>query len=267
MSSKLLKGALVVFGAIGISVLGLFASDGLRGVGGNLGALTGSAGVCPAGMTELKREGSTQCVDTYEASASESCPHKSPGSVIETEANLGTKNCYAASVSSAMPWRFVSLPQAQRLCAQAGKRLPRSSEWYKYALGTEAENCVIDTNTPAKTGSNDCRSSSGIHDMVGNLWEWTDEQVTDHTFMGRALPSEGYVDEVDANGIALATSEGANELYGADYFWSKEEGVFGMIRGGFYGSNGDAGLYAVNASVPTSLASPGVGFRCVEDVI
>ena len=39
-----------------------------------------------------------------------------------------------------------------------------------------------------------------------------------------------------------------------------------MIRGGFYGSEDDAGLYTANTSVETSFASQGVGFRCVEDI-
>lgn len=266
MNTRLLKGIAVVFGAIGVSALGLFASDGLRGIDRDLVALTGSSSaVCPQGMVEFKHQGNTLCVDMYEAAPSDGCPHPDPRNVIETETNITNAECYAASVPEATPWRFVSLPQAQRLCADAGKRLPSSAEWYRVALGTESESCVVDHSTPAQTGTSECRSAAGVYDMVGNLWEWTDEQVNGNTFDGRTLPAEGYVGEVDVSGVAIQTQNEANELYGADYFWSKEEGVFGMIRGGFYGSGSDAGLYTVNASVSTSFASPGVGFRCVKD--
>jgi hypothetical protein len=40
-----------------------------------------------------------------------------------------------------------------------------------------------------------------------------------------------------------------------------------MIRGGFYSSGEDAGLYTINASIPTSFATQGIGFRCVQDLI
>ncbi len=103
--------------------------------------------------------------------------------------------------------------------------------------------------------------------MIGNVWEWVDETVQDGSFSDRKLPETGYVASVDASGVAITTAEQEQQLYGADYFWSKHEGTFGMIRGGFYGGESDAGLYAVNASVQTSFSSPGLGFRCVEDVI
>jgi formylglycine-generating enzyme required for sulfatase activity len=152
------------------------------------------------------------------------------------------------------------------MCAGAGKRLPTSDEWYRIALGTETDTCVVDENAVRETGTVECVSSSGIHDMVGNVWEWVDATVVGKNYDDRELPPEGYVTSVDASGVAITTATEGDILYGDDYFWSKGEGVFGMIRGGFYGSDDDAGLYAVNASVPTSFASQGVGFRCVEDV-
>jgi formylglycine-generating enzyme required for sulfatase activity len=266
MRGKLLKGTLVVVGAITISALGLLASDGLRGVNNNLVALTGAGGLCPDGMIATKREGNTLCVDRYEASTASACPHKDPKSIVETEANLSNANCFAESVPNATPWRFVSLPQAQRLCANAGKRLPKSSEWYQLALGTKPDACITDQGSPALTGTSDCISASGVYDMVGNMWEWVDEQVNGNTFDGRPLPGEGYVTAVDASGVAVTTADATDDLYGDDYFWSKTDGVFGMIRGGYYGSKSDAGLYAINVSIPTSFASPGIGFRCVKDL-
>ncbi len=267
MKTNLFKGVGVVLGAIIISALGLFASDGLQGIDRDLVALSGGAGMCSNGTVLMKGSFGPLCVDEYEASPSVKCPHENPGNIIETEENINSKDCYVITVSERIPWRFVSLPQAQRLCATTGKRLPSSDEWYDMALGTRSDECVVDENSPQQTGGNEsCVSSVGVYDVIGNVWEWTNENVIGNSFQGRELPVTGYVDSVDAGGVAITSSEDVGELYGEDYFWSKEDGVFGMIRGGFFGSQEDAGLYAVNASVQTSFASQGIGFRCVKDL-
>jgi len=100
--------------------------------------------------------------------------------------------------------------------------------------------------------------------MVGNVWEWVDAQVEGGNYDNRSLPDTGFVTGVDVDGIALATGDSENELFGRDYFWQSREGVRGMLRGGFYGSDTDGGLYAVNASVDLGFGSTGVGFRCVR---
>jgi len=267
MSGRILKGGLIGLAAIVLSTVGIFASDTLRGIDGGIGNLAslGDTGLCPKGMVVWDGSGQALCVDMYEVSAGESCPYRNPKNVIESEKNASTNGCYAASEGGVSPWTYITLSQAQRVCAESGKRLPTSDEWYRIALGTEDSNCIIEANEPSKTGTEQCVSSSGTYDMVGNVWEWVDETVNGLTYRERSLPNEGYVDEADASGIAIGTNPNqANELYGKDYFWSKSDGVFGMIRGGFYGSGGDAGLYTVNASVPTNFATQGVGFRCVS---
>lgn len=269
MQGKLLKGSIVVISAVVISTLGIFASDGLEGIDRNLVGLSGmSDGVCKAGTVEARISGAHLCVDMYEASTGSDCPHAVPRNTIESEENANSANCYAASVKGEEPWRFITLPQAQRMCAEAGKRLPTSDEWYRLALGTDVERCILTSGGPGKTGSGECISGTGVYDMIGNMWEWVDETVEGRTLRGRELPVEGYVSSVDASGVAIVTTdERGVDLYGEDYFWSKDEGVFGMIRGGFYGSGSDGGIYTINASVPTDFATQGVGFRCVEDVL
>lgn len=270
MSSKIIKGTLVGLGALVLSTLGIFASDALNGIDsrvGNLASLSGE-GACPRGMSLYKVGDSPLCVDIYEASAADACPNPEPKNALESEKNASTPACYAASVEKKKPWTYVTLSQAQRICAQSGKRLPTSDEWYALALGTLEESCVVDGAAPSLTGSAACISGAGMHDMVGNVWEWVDETIEGNEYRGRTLPAEGYVHEADASGIAISTdSSGSNELYGNDYFWSKDEGVFGMIRGGFYGSSKDAGLYAINAAVSPSFATQGIGFRCVIDIL
>ncbi len=269
MKTRWVKGVATVFGAVLLSTLGIYAADSLQGIDGGIANLAGvkNAGVCKEGAVPLKIDTSIVCVDIYEASPSSACPHAEMTNIIQSEQNANTKDCYAASVEDHLPWTFVSLPQAQRLCAGAGKRLPTSKEWYQIALGTNPDTCTIQGSAVVRTGNPECISGSGAYDVIGNVWEWVDANVVGNSFEGRQLPEEGYVTSVDAGGIAITSSESTDELYGSDYFWSKQDGVFGMIRGGFYGSNKDAGLYTVNAGVPTTFATQGVGFRCVEDVL
>lgn len=270
MKSRLIKGTLTVLGAIALSIIGIFAADSLQGIKGGIGQIAGvggsTQGICTEGATPLTIDGRVICIDTYEVSPGNGCPHKMPNNIVESENNAKVSECYGASVPDAMPWTYVTLPQAQRICATTGKRLPTSEEWYHIALGTEPDTCVISGTAVVKTGTPGCVSSVGAYDLVGNVWEWVYEEVVGKSFNGRELPEEGYVTSVDSQGVAVTSGQTADELYGKDYIWTKGEGVFGMIRGGFYGSNQDAGLYTLNASVPTGFATQGVGFRCVKDV-
>ncbi len=266
MKNKFIKSGLIGIGALTLSTLGIFASDSLQGIDSRINNLAsvGGDGVCPRGMAVYKGSDSVLCVDMYEVSPGEACPNQNPRNVMESEKNASTKGCYAASVGEREPWTFVTLTQAQRICAESGKRLPTSDEWYAFSLGTDESACHVAGSEPRVTGNSSCVSSTLVHDTVGNVWEWVNETVTGSEYRGRQLPAEGYVSEADASGVAIATDpQTGNELYGKDYFWSKTEGVFGMLRGGFYGSGADAGLYTVNASVPTNFATQGVGFRCV----
>lgn len=268
MKSKLLKGGLTVLGAVCVSTLGIFASDGLSGIDRSLIGLTsmGTESICSTGMVPVRTSIGTLCVDQFEASVAEGCPHLNPQNIIESEDNASQSDCFAASKKGNQPWRYISLPQAQRMCAAAGKRLPTSDEWYTIALGTDETMCNTSGSKANDSGTSECVSTIGAYDTIGNVWEWVDETVIDRSYAGRVLPPEGYVASVDASGVAITTDPDSETIYGKDYFWSKETGVFGMLRGGFYGSKSDAGLYAVNASVQTSFASPGVGFRCVKDI-
>lgn len=267
---KWLKVGAVILGALVITALGIDASDTLSGSRNTLlGQVisTKEVGVCPKGMVEAPMATTFTCVDIYEASADVSCPHTSPTNELETKENLEKVECKAASEDDAIAWRFITREQAQTACMKAGKRLPKSDEWYLLSVGTpdDGSKCNIDTSGVAKTGAyTDCRSAVGALDTIGNAWEWTSDDVIEGTFQGRDLPEAGYVAQVDAQGVAVLTSDQPSDLFYKDYFWSSKQGAFGILRGGFYGSTFDAGVYAVHAQTLPTAAGTAIGFRCIK---
>ena len=265
-----IKVTLVVVGATILSTLAINATDSIRGISNSLVGLaieSGQESICPEHMSIVSARGTSICVDTFEASPGSSCTFSSPRNIAETNDNLSADSCVAVSEPAAEPWRFIALNQAQQACAKAGKRLPTNEEWYRAALGAPLEGCHTDGGgAPHRTDEGTCISSSGIYNAVGNVWEWVDESVQDGNYNNRQLPQTGYVAEVDPDGVAIASTPEENPLYGGDYFWSNSSGIRGMIRGGFYGSGEDAGIYAMNSEIEFSFSSPGIGFRCVKDI-
>lgn len=262
------KTTFVIVGAVVFSTLAIQASDAVRNIDGGLsGLVIDSGSVCGAGAVQIMLGSGALCIDQYEASPDAACPVVSPGTQLETQENMNQLNCAAASQQSVQPWRFVSLTQAQQLCARTGKRLLNNDEWHAIASAmSDTSGCVVAGGSPGATGNGKCVTQSGVYDMVGNLWEWIDGEVYDGQYNQRPLPESGFVQMVDSDGIVIETSAVSSEEYGADYATMKLTGVRGILRGGFYGSGDDAGLYAQNISVPLDFKAPGVGFRCVKSI-
>jgi hypothetical protein len=268
--NRIQRSAIIGLGALVLSTVAIQASDLLRGIEGNLaGNVFESASVCGEGATQILLGSHSMCVDLYEASASAKCPHAVPSNSLQTQDNANASDCIPESKAGATPWRFVSLTQAQQFCARAGKRLPDNKEWYKIASGlSDFSSCNIASRAqePSLTGAFSCVTPTGVHDTIGNVWEWVDEEVTDGTYNSRTLPQSGYVSLVDSDGIVVETAQSAVDAYGKDYALTSVSGVRGIIRGGFYGSGDDAGLFAQNLSIPLDSRTSGVGFRCVKDL-
>lgn len=263
------KGFLIGVGALFISTLAIQASDELQGVSGRLtGSVISSEVTCGEFSERVSYGGYAVCMDTYEASPSKKCLYSDIDTEVKTAANIAASSCLAVSVPDVMPWRYVTYTEAQQLCARAGKRLPTNEEWYKVAVGIgDTEACFDRSNASLKpTGSSSCVSPAGVYDLVGNVWEWMDEVAVDGNYKERSLPDSGYVSLVDNQGIVIETSEVENDSFGKDYAWISREGVKGFLRGGFYGSGSDGGIFSQNISTSLDLAAVGVGFRCVKDI-
>jgi formylglycine-generating enzyme required for sulfatase activity len=96
------------------------------------------------------------------------------------------------------PVTWVSLEDARAYATWAGKRLPHEWEWQYAAQGTDSRlypwgTTWNDKAVPAQYHGRDLPGPSdvdahpdgaspfGVMDLTGNVWQWTDEFVDDHT--------------------------------------------------------------------------------------
>jgi formylglycine-generating enzyme required for sulfatase activity len=156
----------------------------------------------------LKREVTTTdvCMDATEVTAAtyEACVKAGKCSDFQLEcADAAT---YRAPGKERLPVVCVDYPQAKAVCAWRGMRLPTESEWEwaarggeenrRYAWGDEDprdQACWSGSSAgvrkgPCEIGSHEAgKSKDGLHDMTGNVFEWTSTSAdgTDRMFVVR----------------------------------------------------------------------------------
>ena len=282
---KIFKMAVMMGSVIVLSTLGIDAYDNRSDFSGSLlgstiGIIPKEKSLCPQGMSYVQHPEKSFCIDTYTASTGRDCPYQEPKNQEETRINTLSSECEVVSEEGRVPWRYVSQTQAREVCRKNGKYLASAKEWYVAAQGTpfvvnlnniSDKECNVDSNwfgdNPGKTGSGErCVSGSGAYDMIGNVWEWIDGEVVDGKFEGVDLPLEGYIIAVNGFGIPIDSDiDQPDSNHGGDRIWVEKEGIFGVMKGGFYGSQGSAGIYAFHAKMKTSFAGRAVGFRCASE--
>jgi hypothetical protein len=172
-----------------------------------------------------------------------------------------TTALYATSRTGVTPSANITWFQAMQACRASGKRLPLAEEWLVAAQGTpDAAGCNISTSGPRSTGDGaSCRSVWGAEDMIGNLWEWTNEWF--------ATPGS-------QNTAPWPNTSGIGGTYNEDGVWNANALAFGdgswrtgipaaAFRGGGWNDGARAGVFALSVyDVPSSWFQIR-GFRCV----
>ena len=254
-------------------------------------------GSCPTGMSYVDKLGGF-CIDNYEASmpSANSTAMGNPTNVTNRNA---PGSMVAVSQSGVVPWVGISANSARTACTNAGKHLCTSEEWLAganingafYDLPTgaatasvipsgasdatgcntyEAADCdgmsmngsyVIGTggdacNTGNKTS---CKSAEGVYDMVGNVWEWTNDTVN---YVKPCTPgTSGYC---YWNGTGWGTSGTAK--YGSDgvYFLdnSTTRSGYAVKRGGRWNTGAVAGPFCATLDLAPTDTYYNIGFRC-----
>src|SRR5208337_4976470 len=148
------------------------------------------------------------------------------------------------------PVRWVSLEDARAYASWAGKRLPHEWEWQYAAQGTDGRTYPWgnEWNTDAVPVPDKGRtmrgpdavdahpkgaSPFGVMDLVGNVWQWTDEYVDEHTRGG--------------------------VLRGGSYY-APQGSIWYFPQAYKLGEHGKLLMTS-----PSMDRSAGLGFRCVQD--
>ncbi|MBI5224566.1 SUMF1/EgtB/PvdO family nonheme iron enzyme [Candidatus Micrarchaeota archaeon] len=181
----------------------------------------------------------------------------------------------AVSQSNSVPASGISRAEAQKACENSGKRLCTSDEFtaacnikgVKYGPTVGDTNCAIQNSSYVPAGyPTSCVSKEGVHDLIGNFWEWVSDSVTDKTPIAEGLVDRDDILSAGASYVLPRQFSEETEKHGGDYYFNIEpdQNRFigkGIARGGYYRSNRQAGCFAFQVGVPLE-GNLNTGFRC-----
>jgi hypothetical protein len=190
------------------------------------------------------------CVDKYEASLVDANGADTTAAACLPDGS-DCDNIFAQSVGGKTPATSITYYQAAQACANAGKRLPSTVEWQTAASGTVdpglntdlSLGCNTDTQTLSLTGeAQNCQSTAGAFDMIGNVWEYTTELDID----GITTNKFGTLDDDAVTARALGTDYNSSGS-GSD---TSTKALVTLNKTGF-----------ANGALTQSAS---IGFRCVR---
>ena len=165
---------------------------------------------------------------------------------------------------SGLPTGNATWFQANEACSASGKQLPTGSQWLRAASGTsDGAACNVSGGMARPSNpSNRCVSASGAHDMIGNLWEMTDEW---YAGLNTAVsdPVNAWVDTTGTTYGGDGTWNITSRAYaGAPTGYTQGLPATGL-RGGDSNNGARSGIFALHlANAPSGWSALG-GFRCI----
>jgi Sulfatase-modifying factor enzyme 1 len=177
-----------------------------------------------------------------------------------------TQPVYAVAIPGVYPSTCVSWFQAEQACRLSGKRLLRNQEWQAAVAGTQdpgladdgRTTCATSSELPARAGERtNCVSAWGVHDMVGNAWEW----IAEWSEVANDCSTWPFGADVSCYGSSPAPLTG---LQPRDMGPPDPHLQGGVIRGGNLAINERSGVFAIYVGGTAATQSRSIGVRCAR---